>query len=189
MSGHQTKLTPTHTTLTYNGFDRKTRWKTHLMDLRRSCQQCYNHVWTRLDKSGPVWMSLDQSGQVWTSLNQSGPVWTSLDQSGQVWTNLDNSGRVWTTLDKSGQVWTSLDKFEEDMIWWNTMEQFLTWLPCSVCFFYGLLDNGWRRRRGRRRRRKTTCRPAGFAAGKNDTRSSRNLQKSLFCGTMNTYRN
>ena len=60
----------------------QTRWKTHLMDLRRSCQHCYNHVRTRLDKCGPVWTSLDQSGPLGTSLNQSGQVWTSLEKSG-----------------------------------------------------------------------------------------------------------
>ena len=161
-----------------------TRWKTHLMDLRRSCQHCYNHVWTRLDKYGPVWMSLDQSGQIWTSLDKSGQVWTSLDESGRVWPSLDESGQVWmsldefervclsldesgqvwTSLDKSGQVWMSLDEFEQDGTWWNMMEQFWTWLAWSVCFLIALLDNGWRRRR--RRRRKTSCRPAGFAAGK-----------------------
>ena len=48
-----------------------TRWKTHLMDLRRSCQHCYNHVWTRLDNSGPVRTSLDESRQIWTSINKS----------------------------------------------------------------------------------------------------------------------
>ena len=82
----------------------RTRWKTDLMDLRRSCQHCYNHVWTKLHKSGPVRMSLDQSGQVWTILNQSGQVWTSLDESGRDWTSLDESGRAWKSLDKSGQV-------------------------------------------------------------------------------------
>ena len=79
-----------------------TRWKTHLMDLRQSCQHCYNHVWTRLDKYGPAWTSLDPSVPAWTSLDQSGWVWTSMIESGQVWTSLDESGWVWTSLGQSG---------------------------------------------------------------------------------------
>ena len=43
------------------------------------------------------------------------------------------------------------------------MEQVLTWLQWSVCFFSALLDNGWRRIGGE----KTIYRPAGFSAGNN----------------------
>ena len=121
---HSVKVTlfPRLEGVTVSGEICKTRWKTHLVDLRRSCQHCYNHVWTRLDKSGPVLTSLDQSGQVWTSLNQSGQVWMSMKESGQVWTSLDESGRVWTCLDESWQVWKSLNKMEHDGTILNKVE-------------------------------------------------------------------
>ena len=161
------------------------------MDLGRSSQHCYNHVWTRLDKYWQVWTSLYKSGQVWTLLNEPGWIWTSMNESGQVWTSLDKSGwvwmilnkservrtsldkheRVWTSLDKSGQVWmslddsgqvwTSLDKFGWVWTRGNMMEQVLTWLQWSVCFFVALLDNGWIGGE------KTIYRPAGFSAGNN----------------------
>ena len=113
--------------------DLLTRWKTHLMDLRRSFQHCYYHVWTRLDKSGPVWMSLDQFGQVWTSMNKSEPVWMSLDKYDRIWTSLDKSGWVWTRLDKSGPVWTSLDQSGQV---WTSLDQ-------SGQVFTSLDKSGW----------------------------------------------